>query len=315
MYRKIFVTGATGFVGKNLISHLKKVLNKTEIFIGESSSCDLRDLPSVKKQFNFIRPDCIIHLAAVCGGIGANKNAPGKFMRDNLTMGLNVINTALELNCVKKFIMTGTICAYPKYAKIPFDEREIWDGYPEETNAPYGIAKKTLMELLLAYNKQYGFNSINLLPTNMYGPYDHFNLTSSHVIPAIILKIYHAITKGENKIEVWGTGKVSREFLYVDDFCRSVTMALEKQPGPEPINIGTGHEITIKDLIKKIAKKMGYDGKIEFDSSKPDGQPRRCVNIRRAGRLLNYIPKTSLDTGLDKTIEWFLQNVNSNNIQ
>jgi GDP-L-fucose synthase len=315
MYHKIYVTGATGFVGKNLLPRLKAQYPESKILVGDEITCNLLDYDSVYKAFNIIRPDCVIHLAAVCGGIQANKNSPATFINDNLTMGLNVINVSKKIKCVKKFVMLGTVCAYPKFTSVPFKEEDIWNGYPEETNAPYGIAKKTLVELLIAYNKQYGFNCVNLFPTNMYGPHDHFNLTTSHVIPALILKVYRAITKGEDKIEVWGTGNASREFLYVEDCCHAICLALTTNPGPQPINIGTGKEITIGNLVYKICDIMNFDGMVTWDYSKPDGQPRRCLDITRAKKLLNYAPYTTLDSGLRKTINWFIKNDNVSNIQ
>lgn len=307
MYRKIFVTGGTGFVGTNLCAYLKQNYN-AEIIIGNSSVCDLRDKYSIKSFIHNVKPDCVIHLAATCGGIGANRAAPGTFMNNNLTMGLNVINTSLEEG-VAKFIMMGTICAYPKFTPVPFKEEDMWSGYPEETNAPYGIAKKALTELLIAYDKQYGFNSVNLYPTNMYGPHDNFNPESSHVIPAIILKVYQAMAQGRGKIELWGTGSATRDFLYVNDCCRAILLALEKDPGPEPINIGTKQEISIKSLTEKIVKIMEFDGDLVWNPEYPDGQPRRCVSGARAAEVLDYVSTTSIDRGLQKTVRWFLNNV------
>jgi len=303
---KLLITGSDGFVGKNLCPKLEK-LDYELIKSGPSSLHDLRDQAIAKFLVRHYQPEIIIHLAAKVGGIGANKKNPGVFMRDNLTMGINLINAALDCG-VKKFIMTGTVCAYPKFTPVPFKETDLWNGYPEETNAPYGIAKKTLMELVISYNKQFGFNGINLIPVNMYGPEDVFDPEKSHVIPAIILKVYRAIIKGEDKIKIWGTGNVSREFLYVEDFVDAILLSLNSEPGPEPINIGTGKEIKIFQLVDKICEKMKYDGRIYFDDSQPDGQPRRCLDISRAKNRLQYKPKTNLDDGLDKTIEWFLNN-------
>jgi nucleoside-diphosphate-sugar epimerase len=307
MYNRILVTGGTGFVGTNLVSYLKQNVYGRVVAL-DSAMCDLRDRTATRHYFNTLKPDCVIHLAATCGGIGANRAAPGTFMNNNLVMGLNVINSALEYD-VEKFIMAGTICAYPKFTPVPFKEEDMWSGYPEETNAPYGIAKKALTELLIAYNTQFGFESINLYPTNMYGPHDNFDPESSHVIPAIILKIYQAMAKGENKIECWGTGSPTRDFLYVNDFCRAVVLALENNPGPEPINIGTNKEVSIKELTEKIAKTMNYDGVLEWNPAYPDGQPRRCVDSSRAKEWLGYEPTTTIDRGLEKTIRWFLNNV------
>lgn len=315
MYKKILVTGGTGFVGNNLIGPLKHYYPTSEIFVIDSKICNLMDYYKTQNYISKIDPDCVIHLAAKCGGIGANKEAPATFMRHNLEMGLNLINSCLKLSHLKKFVMLGSICAYPKFTKVPFKESDLWNGYPEETNAPYGIAKKTLIELLMSCHKEYGFKSVNILPTNLFGPYDHFNLTTSHVIPAIILKVYNAIIKGENKISVWGTGNVTREFLYVKDLVNAIILVLEHDIGPEPINIGTGKEISIQNLVTKICKMMNYNGEIVFDPTYPDGQPRRCVDIKLAKKLLGYSPTINLDTGLQYTIEWFLQNVNNINTE
>lgn len=306
MMKKILVTGGTGFVGTHLCKKLSE--NYKTFSTSRFPVADLCEPHEAKNWINTVNPDIIIHLAARVGGIGANAKNPGTFMRDNLTMGINVINAALDYG-IKKFIMVGTVCSYPKYAPIPFRESSLWDGYPESTNAPYGIAKKTLMELIISYNKQFGFNGINLVPTNMFGPGDNFDPEYSHVIPAIILKVYKALINNDPSITMWGTGTATREFLYVDDFVQAVILALEKKPGPQPINIGTGQEITISALVDKICHKMNYHGKIIYDNTKPDGQPRRCLNIDRAKAVLGYKPSINLDLGLNYTIEWFLQNV------
>jgi GDP-L-fucose synthase len=308
---KILVTGSDGFVGKHLCEKLKS-LNYDLIETGPSSMHNLKDNAIARFLIRHYKPNIVIHLAARVGGIGANKENPGIFMRDNLTMGINIINASLDYK-VEKFIMTGTVCSYPKYTQVPFKEDDIWNGYPEETNAPYGIAKKTLMELIISYNKQFGFNGINLIPVNLTGPEDNFNPEYSHVIPAIILKVYRAIIKGENKVTLWGTGQASREFLYVDDFVNAIILAIQKEPGPQPINIGTGQEIKIYDLVNVICQKMKYNGEIIFDNSKPDGQSRRCLDITRAKVLLEYEPSVDLDTGLNKTIEWFKNNTGKMN--
>jgi len=307
MYDNILVTGGTGFVGTNLVAFLKQnFLNtSTSVRAFDSAMCDLRDRTATRHYFHSFKPDCVIHLAAVCGGIGANRARPGTFINDNLQIGLNVVNAAIEYD-VQKFINLGTICSYPKYTPVPFTEENMWAGYPEETNAPYGIAKRTINELLCAYDAQYGFNSVSLFPTNMYGPHDNFDKKTSHVIPAIILKVYEAMAKGEDRITLWGTGKATRDFLYVYDFCRAVVLALEHDPGPEPINIGTGKEISIKDLVELICKHMKFDGELVWDDTMPDGQPRRCVSSDRAKEWLGYIPTTSMDRGLEKTIRWFV---------
>jgi GDP-L-fucose synthase len=222
-------------------------------------------------------------------------------------MGSNIIHESMA-NSVSKFILLGTVCSYPKFTKVPFKEDDIWKGYPEETNAPYGIAKKTLMKLIETYNQQYGFNGVNLIPVNMYGPHDHFNLTTSHVIPALILKVQKAIQNGDKNISVWGTGEASREFLFAPDCADAIELAIEKDVSPQPINIGNGKEIKIKNLVETICQIMNYNGIIEYDSTKPDGQPRRCLDVDLSKKLLGFEAKTSLDDGLKQTIDWFLKN-------
>jgi len=298
---KILLTGATGFLGQNL----EPVLSEDYEVVGYGSEpWDLRDQSKVEYIVQKIRPDVIVHAAGSVGGIGANKENPGKFMYDNLIMGTNLIHQSMKYR-VPKFVLLGTVCAYPKHTPVPFKEEELWNGYPEETNAPYGIAKKTLMKLVETYHCQYGFNGVNLIPVNMYGPYDHFNLTSSHVIPALILKFHEAIKNNED-VTLWGTGEASREFLYAPDCAEAIKLAIEKDVGPDPINIGTGKEIKIIDLAEMIANLMGFKGAIFFDSSKPDGQPRRCLNTDLAENKLGFKAKTSLVSGLTQTIRWFL---------
>tara|TARA_Y100000590_G_scaffold38864_4_gene41647 strand:- start:3143 stop:4051 length:909 start_codon:yes stop_codon:yes gene_type:complete len=298
---KILLTGATGFLGNNL----EPVLSKKHVVIGHGSSTwDLRNQMQTEYWVGHIKPDAIIHAAGSVGGIGANQENPGKFMYENLIMGANLIHQAYK-HKIPKFILLGTVCAYPKYTPVPFVEEALWDGYPEETNAPYGIAKKTLMRLVEAYHEQYGLNGVNLIPVNMYGPHDHFNLTSSHVIPALILKVKNAIQNNSESITLWGTGQASREFLYAPDCAEAICLAIEKDVSPEPINIGTGREIKISELIETITDVMGYDGKIIYDSTKPDGQPRRCLDTSRAKERLGFEAKTGLFEGLTKTIEWF----------
>jgi len=298
---KILLTGATGFLGNNL----EPVLSRHHVVIGHGSSTwDLRNQMQTEYWVGHIKPDAIIHAAGSVGGIGANQENPGKFMYENLIMGANLIHQACK-HKIPKFILLGTVCAYPKHTPVPFVEEDLWDGYPEETNAPYGIAKKTLMRLVEAYHEQYGLNGVNLIPVNMYGPHDHFNLTSSHVIPALILKVKEAIRNNSESITLWGTGQASREFLYVTDCVEAICLALEKDVSPEPINIGTGREIKISELIETITDIMGYDGDIIYDSTKPDGQPRRCLDTSRAKERLGFEAKTGLFEGLTKTIEWF----------
>jgi len=302
--KRVLLTGATGFVGQNATRHLK---DKYNLFPIGSKDCDLRVQEKCEKLIEETNPDVIVHIAGTVGGIGANKENPGKFMYENLIMGANLINKAKENN-ISKFIMLGTVCAYPKFTEVPFKEKDLWLGYPEETNAPYGIAKKTLMKMIETYHEQYGFNGVNLIPANMYGPYDHFNLTSSHVIPAMILKVKKAINNREKFIELWGTGQASREFLYVDDCVAAIELAMEKNTSPTPINIGTGKEIKISILAETICEIMSFDGEIRYDTSKPDGQPRRSLDTSLAKELLGFEAKTSLKEGLKKTFDWFTIN-------
>ena len=300
---KILLTGATGFLGQNL----KPILAQSHNVFGVGSDWDLRDQEQCNKLLAGFQSDTdvIIHAAGTVGGISANKENPGRFMYDNLIMGANLIHEAMKQK-VSKFILLGTVCSYPKYTPIPFEEKDIWNGYPEETNAPYGIAKKTLMRLLESYHEQYGMGGVNLIPVNMYGPHDHFNLTSSHVIPALILKFYNAMKEGQRQVTIWGTGEASREFLYAPDCAEAIRLAIEKDVTPEPINLGTGKEIKIKELVSEIGEQMGFEGDIVYDHSKPDGQPRRCLDTQRAEERLGFKAATDLQTGLKQTIEWFL---------
>tara|TARA_B100001094_G_scaffold319436_1_gene364256 strand:- start:1729 stop:2658 length:930 start_codon:yes stop_codon:yes gene_type:complete len=304
---RILLTGGSGFLGHNIRKHFSAD-NVSSI---GSTPYDLRDSYACKKAIEHYKPDVIIHAAGSVGGILANSENPGKFMYDNLAMGMNMIERTRQYvdkhQKRVKFIMLGTVCAYPKFTPVPFKEDDIWNGYPEETNAPYGIAKKTLMKLGETYHEQYGMDIVNLIPVNMYGPHDHFNLTSSHVIPALILKFYNAMKNGEESVEVWGTGRASREFLYAEDCAKAIRCAIETKVGPEPINIGTGQEITIMDLAFEIAEQMGYEGKIVWQSEKPDGQPRRCLDTTKAKKLIGFKAETDLKTGLKNTIEWFLK--------
>ena len=299
--KNILLTGATGFLGKNIQVELQKKYNVT----GVGSEWDLRDQERCRILLGFYKPDIVIHAAGTVGGIGANKENPGKFMYENLIMGANMIHESMNKS-ISKFILLGTVCSYPKHTKVPFKEEDIWNGYPEETNAPYGIAKKTLMQMLISYKQQYGFNGVNLIPVNMYGPHDHFNLTSSHVIPALILKIHNAIVEDKSEIIIWGTGNASREFLFAEDCSEAISLAIEKDVSPDPINIGTGSEIKIIELVRVIADIMGFKGIIKCDDSKPDGQPRRCLDTSKAKQELGFEAKTDLKTGLQKTIDWFL---------
>lgn len=302
--KRLTVTGGKGFLGNHLIKKLKEERACNNIFIADLPEYDLRNINDIKKMFNEQKPHIIIHLAAVVGGIGANKVNPGKFFYDNAIMGIQLINEAY-LRKIEKFVAIGTICAYPKFTPVPFKEENLWDGYPEETNAPYGLAKKMLLVQVQAYRQQYGFNSIYLLPVNLYGPGDNFDPRSSHVIPALIKKCFDAKDKEENHIVVWGTGKASREFLFIEDAAKAIILATERYNKPDPVNIGAGFEITIRDLIKLIAKLTYFKGKIIWDKTKPDGQPRRCLDTSKAEYEFGFKAKIDLQEGLKRTIDWY----------
>ncbi|OGX57620.1 MAG: GDP-fucose synthetase, partial [Omnitrophica WOR_2 bacterium RIFOXYB2_FULL_38_16] len=274
--KKVIVTGGAGFLGQVLVENLKNRGAK-EIFVPKIEEYDLRKLSAIKKMYKKANADIVIHLAAVVGGIGANRENPGKYFYDNLIMGVQLLDVARHVG-ISKFVSIGTICAYPKYTKVPFKEADLWNGYPEETNAPYGLAKKMLLVQSQAYREQYGFNSIFLLPVNLYGPGDNFSPKSSHVIPALIKKCIDAKVEGKDEIVVWGTGKATREFLYVDDAARGIILATEKYNKSDPVNLGAGFEISIKDLVDLIVKLTGFKGKVVWDKTKPDGQPRRCLD-------------------------------------
>lgn len=301
--KRITVTGGAGFLGKHLIAKLKQRGCKN-IFIPRIEDYDLVNMDAVKKLYVDAKPDIVIHLAAKVGGIEANRQNPGKFFYDNLMMGVQLIEAG-RLAGIEKFVALGTICAYPKFAPIPFKEKDLWNGYPEETNAPYGLAKKMLLVQSQAYRQQYGFNSIFLLPVNLYGPGDNFNLNSSHVIPALIRKCVEAKEQGLSEIVVWGTGKATREFLYVEDAAEGIILAAEKYTKSDPVNIGAGFEISIKELVGLIVKFTGFRGKIIWDKTKPDGQPRRCLDTLRARKEFGFKAKTKFGAGLKATIDWY----------
>ncbi len=301
--KNILVTGGTGFVGRYVVDMLQKSGTK-KIIAPRSKDYDLRKESDVKRLVKQSNPHIIVHLAAVVGGIGANREHPGKFFYDNLTMGVHLMEQA-RLQGVEKFVAIGTVCAYPKFTPVPFKEENLWNGYPEETNAPYGLAKKMLLVQSQAYRQEYKFNSIFLLPVNLYGPGDNFDPLSSHVIPALIKKCVDAIVNKEDEIVVWGTGKASREFLYVEDCARGIIMAAERYNKPDPVNLGSGMEIKVKELIHYIAKLTGFKGKITWDTSKPDGQPRRCLDTSRAYNEFGFSAKTNFEQGLKKTIQWY----------
>jgi GDP-L-fucose synthase len=302
--KKVIVTGGAGFLGRHVVARLKQA-GCEKLFVPRSAEFDLARADHIQKMLARERPDIIIHLAAVVGGIGANRLNPGTFMYKNLVLGAQLIEAAREQG-VEKFVAIGTICSYPKFTPVPFKESDIWNGYPEETNAPYGLAKKMLIVQLQAYKQQFGFNGVNLLLVNLYGPGDNFDLESSHVIPALIRKCLEAKAKREKILTVWGTGTPTREFLYVEDAARAIQLATEKLDTPDPVNIGSGQEIPIGDLVKLIARKTGFQGEVRFDPSKPDGQPRRCLDVTLARQLLGFQTNTSLEEGLEKTINWYL---------
>jgi GDP-L-fucose synthase len=298
--KTILVTGAHGFLGKHVVEQLKKT--KATLITPTSKECDLRDLEEVQRIVKDI--DIVIHLAAKVGGIGFNQKYPGELFYDNLLMGAQLMEESRKAG-VQKFVGLGTICAYPKFTPIPFKEEDLWNGYPEETNAPYGLAKKMLLVQAQAYRAQYGFNAIYLLPVNMYGPGDNFDPKSSHVIPALIKKFLEAKSRKLKAVSVWGTGNPTREFLYVEDAARGIILATEKYNGSEPVNLGSSHELSIRELAETIKELVDYDGEIVWDHSKPDGQPRRKLDITKAQTLFGFTSEKTFSMGLKKTIEWY----------
>ncbi|MBP9855447.1 MAG: GDP-L-fucose synthase [Candidatus Omnitrophica bacterium] len=301
--QKFIVTGGAGFLGRRVVDLLQKK-GCQDIFVVRQKDFDLRKQTDISKLYQKTQPDVVIHLAASVGGIGANRENPGKFLYENLIMGTELIEQARHHH-IQKFVTVGTICAYPKFTKVPFKEDDLWNGYPEETNAPYGLAKKILLVQSQAYRQQYGLNAIYVLPVNLYGPGDNFDPSSSHVIPALIKKCIDAKRNQQESITVWGTGKATREFLYVDDAARGIVMAAQKYNKSDPVNIGAGFEISIKDLVNLIVKLTGYHGKVIWDKTKPDGQPRRSLDTRRAKEEFGFMAKTSFEAGLKKTIDWY----------
>jgi len=305
---RFVVTGGAGFLGSAVVRRLQ-AKGATQIYVPRSRDYDLRQHDAVLKLLSDHQPDVIIHMAAVVGGIGANRARPAEFFYDNLMMGTQLLHEAWKAG-VQKFVTIGTVCAYPKFTPIPFHEESLWDGYPEETNAPYGLAKKMLLVQGEAYRHQYGFESIYLLPTNLYGPGDNFDLETSHVIPALIRKCLEAKARGDKQMVAWGTGSPTREFLYVDDAAEGILLAAERYNRPDPINLGSGMEISIKALTETIAELTGFTGEIIWDSSKPDGQPRRALDTSRAENEFGFKASTNFREGLKRTVEWYLETTN-----
>jgi GDP-L-fucose synthase len=300
--KRVTVTGGRGFLGRPLVRMLEGARAKVTTF--SSRDYNLTKQADVTRMYEDQRPEIVIHLAARVGGIGANRDNPGSFFYENAIMGIELMEQARRYD-VSKFVQVGTVCAYPKFAPIPFSEDDLWNGYPEETNAPYGLAKKMLLVQAQAYREQYGFNAIYLLPVNLYGPGDNIDLHNSHVIPALIRKSVEARERKADSVEVWGTGKPTREFLYVEDAARAIVLATERYNKPDPVNVGSSDEITIKDLVELIVELTGFKGKVVWDSTKPDGQPRRKLNVDRASREFGFRSSTPFRAGLTETIRWY----------
>lgn len=300
---KIVITGGAGFLGSFVVERLRE-LGYHNLFVPRRAEFDLTQETDVVRLYAEQRPAVVLHLAAEVGGIGANRENPGRFFYANMAMGLHLIEHARRAG-VKKFVQTGTICAYPKFTPIPFREDDLWNGYPEETNAPYGIAKKALLTMCQAYRQQYGLNAVYVLPVNLYGPRDNFHPRSSHVIPALVRKCVEARTRHADPITAWGTGSASREFLYVQDAADGLVQAMLRYDSPEPLNLGSGREITVRDLTELIARLSGFTGRIEWDTTQPDGQPRRCLDVSRAADAMNWLATTTLEDGLLETIRFF----------
>ncbi|CAN5894953.1 GDP-L-fucose synthase [soil metagenome] len=301
--KRVVLTGGAGFLGQRVVAELEQ-RGVGSIDIPRSAAHDLTRQDVAERYVADVSPDMIIHLAAEVGGIGANRANPGRYFYANMAMGLHLIEAARRSE-VKKFVQVGTVCAYPKHTPVPFHEDALWDGYPEETNAPYGVAKKALSVMLDGYRRQYGLRGIYVIPVNLYGPNDNFDLETSHVIPALIRKFASAVADGGDVVEVWGTGSASREFLYVDDAAAGIVQAAERYEGADPVNLGVGQEVTIRDLVGLIAKLVGYDGDIKWDTSKPDGQPRRMLDVSRAQERFGFTAQVGLEQGLRRTIDWW----------
>ncbi len=302
--RRILVTGGGGFLGTRVCDQLVRA-GAAEVVVPRRREVDLTSQPDVERLMAQARPDMVVHLAAEVGGIGANRANPGRYFYANMAMGLHLIEAG-RVAGVEKFVQVGTVCAYPKFTPVPFREESLWDGYPEETNAPYGVAKKALLVMLQGYREQYGLKGVYLLPVNLYGPRDNFDLESSHVIPALIRKFTDAVERGDPFVDVWGTGSASREFLHVDDAARAVVLAAERYGEPEPVNVGAGQEITIRDLVTLIGELTGFPGEIRWDASKPDGQPRRSLDTSRAVTAFGFRAQIGFREGLRETIDWWV---------
>ncbi len=304
---RIVLTGGAGFLGKFVQAELRRAgVPQENILVPRQKDFDLTQQQHVERMYQQMRPTVVIHLAAQVGGIGANRENPGRFFHANMAMGLHLIEGA-RVAAIEKFVQLGTVCAYPNHTPVPFKEEDLWNGYPEETNAPYGIAKKALLVMLQAYRRQYGLNGIFLLPVNLYGPEDNFDLSSSHVIPALIRKCLEARQRGDEEVVVWGTGLASREFLYVEDCARGIVLAAQKYDGPDPVNLGSGHDITIRLLAAKIQQLVGFTGRLVWDASQPDGQPRRSLDTHRAAELFGFRAQVDFEEGLRRTVAWYRQ--------
>jgi GDP-L-fucose synthase len=304
--KRVVVTGGAGFLGTFVVEKLRE-RGCNQVHVPRTTEYDLRERDHIIRLYEQVKPHIVIHLAAVVGGIGANQANPGRFFYDNAIMGIQLMEYARRAG-VEKFVATGTICAYPKFCPVPFREDDLWKGYPEETNAPYGLAKKMMLVQAQSYREQYGFNAIYLLPVNLYGPRDNFDLQTSHVIPALIRKFAEAKESGSEEVVLWGDGSPTREFLYVEDAAEGVLLATEAYDGPLPVNLGTGEETTIKDLAEMIAREVNYSGRFVWDTTKPNGQPRRCLDVSRAKELFGFEAVHRLRDGIPKTVAWFMAN-------